>query len=426
MSTEFTSYTFQRTPIPSLREKFRGCLLAGAVGDALGAPVEFMSLGQIHKTFGPLGIFDYAEAFGRKGAITDDTQMTLFTAEGVLRAYTRMSTRGICDSTGVISFAYLRWLHTQNPKGALQTSNVIDWPIISGWLISNSELFSLRAPGTTCLDALRIIESGGERGANNSKGCGGVMRVAPVGMLMASLTIRDNDLKSNLLSQSFEMGCESAGITHGHPTGQLSSGVFSAIIYLLLLGETIESSINQSISILKTKANNTETLHAIEHALKLAAKPTNHHNAIKQLGLGWVAEEALAISIYCALRTNNIENGIQMAVNHDGDSDSTGSLTGQILGAIHGVSSIPPRWLSELELKTIIEEVADDIASAPDWELYDGGQRCQGIVILLSRFSHGQENKKAPHFCRASLLYLAPRPGLEPGTHGLTVRCSTG
>ena len=79
------------TPLPHkpksthLQDLYRGCLLGGAVGDALGAPVEFMSRAQIVRAFGPHGIEDYAPAFGKLGTITDDTQMTLFTAEGLMR-----------------------------------------------------------------------------------------------------------------------------------------------------------------------------------------------------------------------------------------------------------------------------------------------------------------------------------------------------
>jgi ADP-ribosyl-[dinitrogen reductase] hydrolase len=95
---------------PSLQDRFRGCLLGGAVGDALGAPVEFSSRTTILNQFGPSGIRDYAPAYGRKGAITDDTQMTLFTAEGFIRAAVRYASRGICNPVSVIHRAYLRWL----------------------------------------------------------------------------------------------------------------------------------------------------------------------------------------------------------------------------------------------------------------------------------------------------------------------------
>ena len=73
----------EQSTVPfSAHDRIRGALLAGAVGDALGAPVEFMSLTEILRQFGPDGIGDYVPYAGRPGAITDDTQMTLFTAEG--------------------------------------------------------------------------------------------------------------------------------------------------------------------------------------------------------------------------------------------------------------------------------------------------------------------------------------------------------
>jgi ADP-ribosyl-[dinitrogen reductase] hydrolase len=65
--------------------------------------------------------------------------------------------------------------------------------------------------------------------------------------------------------------------------------------------------------------------------------------AIAELGEGWVAEEALAISVYCALVARDFRQGVVMAVNHDGDSDSTGAITGNLLGALHGVDAIPAR-----------------------------------------------------------------------------------
>ena len=88
--------------------RFTGCLLGGAVGDALGAPVEFMSLEQILRRFGSRGVTRYAPAYGRTGGITDDTQMTLLTAEGLLRAWVRGCLRGLTTHSGVTAHAYLR------------------------------------------------------------------------------------------------------------------------------------------------------------------------------------------------------------------------------------------------------------------------------------------------------------------------------
>src|SRR5262249_1188667 len=89
-------------------EHFTGCLLGGAVGDALGAPVEFASINAIRHIYGSAGITDYDVAYGRRGAITDDTQMTLFTAEGLLRAITMRRHKSICHPASAIHQAYIR------------------------------------------------------------------------------------------------------------------------------------------------------------------------------------------------------------------------------------------------------------------------------------------------------------------------------
>src|SRR5262245_5055353 len=93
---------------------FAGCLLGGGVGDALGAPVEFASINAIRNEYGSAGITDYDVAYGRRGAITDDTQMTLFTAEGLLRAIARRCRDGVCRPASAIHQAYIRWLRTQS------------------------------------------------------------------------------------------------------------------------------------------------------------------------------------------------------------------------------------------------------------------------------------------------------------------------
>lgn len=151
------------------RDRYRGCLLGGAVGDALGAGVEFMSLDEIRGRYGPAGVTGYVPCYGRSGAITDDTQMTLFTAEGLLRARQHGD-----DVPGALWQAYQRWLATQRDRGSAGAD---------GWLIGQEFLHDQRAPGVTCLSALEGGWPGRPaRPVNNSKGCGGVMRVAPAGL----------------------------------------------------------------------------------------------------------------------------------------------------------------------------------------------------------------------------------------------------
>jgi ADP-ribosylglycohydrolase len=85
------------------------------------------------------------------------------------------------------------------------------------------------------------------------------------------------------------------------------------------------------------------------------------------------AEEALAIGIWCALLTPSFEQGVINAVNHSGDSDSTGLIAGHLPGIQHGLTAIPDRWLEGLELGSAIEKVAKDIERLPrDYSEYGG------------------------------------------------------
>jgi ADP-ribosylglycohydrolase len=118
-----------------------------------------------------------------------------------------------------------------------------------------------------------------------------------------------------------------------------------------------------------------EVLSAVERAVELArSSAPSVPGTVEQLGQGWVAEEALALSLFCALRAESFEHGVRLAVNHGGDSDSTGSLTGQLLGTLWGEPAIPARWLAELELRDIIEDIAADMAAALDGSPVEGAR----------------------------------------------------
>jgi ADP-ribosyl-[dinitrogen reductase] hydrolase len=343
----------ERPPSPRSRrgrEHFRGCLLGGAVGDALGAPVEFMSLDRIRSRFGAAGIRDYAEAYGRAGAITDDTQMTLFTAEGLLRATVRGHERGVCHPPSIVHHAYLRWLWTQGEPSRAELVTLWEGGRPDGWLVQLPALHSPRAPGNTCLSALRERGSGSpERPLNDSKGCGGVMRVAPVGLMP--------------WGDAFSLGCETAAITHGHPTGFLSAGFLAQTIRGIIEGAGLPESITHALRLLEKQPGHEETTGAVRRALEAVQSRAATAEVVESLGGGWIAEEALAIAIFCALAAGgDFETGIVLAVNHGGDSDSTGAMTGNLLGALLGESAIPGRWLAELELRREIESLADDLS----------------------------------------------------------------
>jgi ADP-ribosylglycohydrolase len=327
--------------------------LGGAVGDALGAPVEFHSMPEIIRRFGSRGILDFASAYGLVGAITDDTQMTLFTAEGLLRAAVRHESKGICHIPSVVHHSYLRWLKTQGETTTCEAIPVA----MDGWLIGLSSLWSRRAPGGTCLSSLRGAKHLGETVQNESKGCGAVMRVAPIGLVARA-------------DEAFELGFEVAALTHGHPSGSLSAAFLAYLIRRIIDGDSLQDAIFMAKNVLRAHQDHEETLDALNVAERYAA--SRDLNALREgrLGEGWVAEEALAISVYCALLFRNFEEAVTGAVNQSGDSDSTGSITGNICGAIYGVESIPERWLGQLELRTEITEIADDLA-ALDGGIFD-------------------------------------------------------
>ena len=327
-----------------LKERFLGCFLGGAVGDALGAPVEFKSLNDIRDRFGNGGIRDFVPAFDKIGAFTDDTQMLLFTAEGLLRAHKRWEDSGIWEVETVVYHAYLRWLATQ---GIRTSSESAEWAT-GGWLASVPELNDPRAPGRSCITALMSYRMGTmEVPINNSKGCGGVMRIAPVGLALS-------------LDNPFKTGCEVAAITHGHPSGYLASGFLAEVIAMVAKGENLETSIDLATTELRNWDDHEECLKAVKTARELAEKANGTAEEVETLGQGWIAEEALAISLFCSLVAEDFESGVILAVNHGGDSDSTGAITGNILGMIHGTSAIPDRWLLKVEIRDVIEELADD------------------------------------------------------------------
>ena len=323
-------------------QRVAGCLLAGAAGDALGAPVEFMDRDAIVARFGKGGIRDYAQAYGGTGKITDNTQMTLFTAEACLEMFGANQPLAPGEPKARMRAAYQRWYLTQ-------TSHSV--PANASGLLAHADLFNRRAPGTTCLNALRV--PGGEN--NDSKGCGGIMRVAPCGIVYTGNP-----------EAAFKLGKMAARLTHGHPSGYLAAGVFAAIIALVMTGESLPGGIEASRRLLLSEPGSGETLAALDHATRLAAGNRPALACIGDLGEGWVAEEALAISVYCALKAATLEEGVVMAVNITGDSDSTGAMTGNLLGAMHGLGSVPARWLDGLELRGCIEEMARQLAQLPE------------------------------------------------------------
>ena len=354
-------------------------LIGGAIGDALGYPVEFLMLDRIVDKYGEQGITAYElDRTSGKALISDDTQMTLFTASGILFGETRGRMRGICAAPhDYAAMAYQDWLTTQyvDYRTGSQAKRYGCGRGVS-WLLDVPALYSRRAPGNTCISALsearesRNVSDYIECPRNNSKGCGGIMRVAPLG-------IHDANTPIDWLDQE---GAYLSAITHGHPLGYLPAAVLTHILNRIVFPRekqmTLVEIIDEAKETTRCLFDGTDYLDdlcaIIDKAVRLAANHDTDRNNIRQLGGGWVAEETLAIAIYCALRyEHDFSAGVIAAVNHDGDSDSTGAVTGNILGAINGYDSIEAKWKNHLELMDVLLEMSDDLYHGYRMSEYD-------------------------------------------------------
>lgn len=329
--------------------KYKACLIGGAIGDALGYAVEFYRENDIFSRYGKNGITEY-ELRNGKAIISDDTQMTLFTADGILRGYNNGA------YTDSVYNAYKEWFITQNC--GYKTSSKYR-PLLTSWLMDVPELWSRRAPGMTCISAIASGQKGTIRQPlNDSKGCGGIMRVAPVGLLFRN---------TEKITQTDMLSAEISAITHGHELGYIPSSAFAHIINLIShsdisLKDAVKDSIDHTKKLFKNSEHIDYFCKLMNKAVKLSGKNMNDIEAVHELGEGWVAEETLAIAVYCALKyDNDFEKAIITSVNHNGDSDSTGAVTGNIIGAYLGMNAIPEKFLADLEIKDVISEIAEDL-----------------------------------------------------------------
>ena len=368
-------------------DSIRGCLMAGAAGDALGYEVEFMSRRSILSRFGENGITKFALDRNGKALISDDTQMTLFTANGMLMGLTRGYMRGIGGRPEkYVDIAYLDWYYTQT--GKKREMLIDDWH--PTWLRDLPEMAHLRAPGNTCLSACESLFRG-EKAQNNSKGCGGIMRVAPMALLDAGYASRNENSYS--IEELAEAGGEIAEVTHKHPLGFLPASLLTVLLYKVIpmtakqVQEEIDSIVAATVNILdriykgKYDADKRYLKELTMKAVQLAHSDISDADAIRQLGEGWVAEETWAIALYCTIRhIDSVEDAIIASVNHDGDSDSTGSVCGNIMGAIYGYEHIKERNIfcpegkkleDTLELSEIILALADDLSTGCIISEYD-------------------------------------------------------
>ncbi|MFF3754607.1 ADP-ribosylglycohydrolase family protein [Streptomyces sp. NPDC002018] len=328
------------------RSRVRGCLLGGAIGDALGAGVSALTLAQIRAAHGPEAVTDFVPAHGRRGAVTAATQLTLFTVDGLIRAQVRRDTGAWHPPTDVHR-AHLRWAATQR-----------DWgPDVrrkdNGWLAQEEWLYVRRDPARACLTGFGDDIMGTLDKPKNptARDAGALVRSAPFGLLVG--------WEPQLVCQ---LAVECAAQTHGHPAAYLAAGAFAVIVHALARTETLDTGVQRALALLAPRPGHQPVTEALQRALGTVRQGIPGPERIAALGEGEAAEDTLAVAVYCALVSEDIRHGLRLAVNHDGPSGATATLCGALLGALHGETALPPAWLAELEGRATLLEIADDFA----------------------------------------------------------------
>lgn len=339
------------------QERFRGCLLGGAVGDALGFRVDSLSMEKILEEFGPEGIQGYDLANGY-AEISAHTQTALFTANGLLFGNTRGCTRGVMAPYVKYVEAALRdWAKTQR-YGAFRRERTYSW------LSALEQLHARRGAEIGLLDALNRERCGTmEEPVNNSKSCGGFVRVPGIALFF--------DESRMAAPEADRLGAEAAALTHGNPLGFLPGAAYVRLLRNVVHGQdmSLEEAVLDAAEALTRDFSGQYPQAAVSISQRLRQAVNLARNtaldpwdAVEMLGGAITAEEVLAAGVYAALREEtDFDRAVITAVNHSGHSAAVGYVTGTILGAALGASAIPDFYLEPLELTGIMEELADDL-----------------------------------------------------------------
>lgn len=334
------------------RSRVRGTLLGAALGDALGAPVADLSLDAIREAHGPQGLTGPAPAYGRPGRVTAATQLTLFTADGLIRAHVRRDT-GAWHPPTDIHRAYLRWATTQHDWGPDERRKD------NGWLGVQEWLYARRGPdraSTTGFadDVLGTLDQPKNPTARNAAAA---TRSAPFGLLVG--------WEPALVLQ---LATECAAQSHGHPGAYLTAGAFAVIVHGLTRGDSLDAAIQRALGLLGSRPGHQGVTDALQRALAAVPQGMPSPDSVTALASGGDraagrdAEDVLALAVYCALVAEDVPHGLRLAVNHGGDSTAAGALCGALLGALHGETALPGGWLADLEGRATLLELADDFA----------------------------------------------------------------
>jgi ADP-ribosylglycohydrolase len=312
------------------RSRVRGTLLGVAVGDALGAPIDGLGLDEIREAYGAEGLVDLGFGYGRRGAVSHLTQLTLFSVDGLIRAQVRRDT-GAWHPPTDLHKAYLRWAATQRDWGPDERRKD------DGWLAREEWLYARRDPTRSLLLGFGDDTMG--------------TRSAPFGLLVG--------WEPQLVVQ---LAVECAAQTHGHPVAYLSAGAYAVIVHALSLGDSLDGAVQRALALLAARPGHEPVSDALQHALGAVRQGMPTPARVEELAADGSADGLLSAAVYCALVGEDVRHGLCLAVNHDGPSAAAGALTGGLLGALHGETALPPAWLAELEGRPTLLELADDFA----------------------------------------------------------------
>ncbi len=297
-----------------------------------------------------------------------------------------------------VARAYQDWLRTQEEPFRRERNEQDNGMYQNGisWLLDVPELFAARAPGITCLNALEKARRSNEQiedyirnPRNNSKGCGGVMRVAPVGLHGGRPGSEETRLQRDMEAAQI------AAITHGHSLGYMPAAMLCHIVSRTVFHDgdrpTLKTIVLEAKDAAQKLFAGDENLPYLceltDRAVALSENADGDLDNIHLLGEGWVAEEALAIAIYCALRhQDDFSAALIASVNHKGDSDSTGAILGNILGAWVGYAGIDEKWKTDIEIADVILELADDLCDG--FTVTERGDA--GDPAWISKYVYGQ------------------------------------
>lgn len=365
-------------------DRYLGCLVGGALGDALEYPVEFLTLDGIRERYGPEGITDLQLSKGR-ALISDDTQMAMFTAYSIPFTITRQITYGIAAKPSDYAFTFYReWMYMQR---------YLDPENFNGartWLYHSPELRSRRAPGNTCVMDICGNKDGAERDSprNDSKGCGGVMRTAPLG-----LNPYGKPYSVETLRRSLRFGADNAASTHGNIMGWIPAAMLSGMINCIACGRMgLHDAIAYSYMFARDEfldhlADVDNLGHRLLIAYDLSQTEGSDADLISGLGEGWVADEALTMAVFaCARHPDDVMGALICAVNHSGDSDSVGAIAGNLMGAMVGYRRLCEEVdVSRIECLDVLLRLAEDI-----WTGYVDEEDTRGNREWVSRYVLGE------------------------------------